>query len=117
MSGFAAKAFLLSSNSRGTTLPVVGHLITTVAISAPKGGRLFADRNPTNFLISGGLGNPLRGWEYVHFRYAFSLTTVPHSLYVDHSARLFMWFDETQAVTPFKTEELEGLPDTYPFGG
>jgi protein-L-isoaspartate(D-aspartate) O-methyltransferase len=28
----------------------------------------------------------------------------------------YIWFDETKAVTPFKTEELEGLPDTYPFG-
>ena len=28
----------------------------------------------------------------------------------------YVWFDETKAVTSFKTEELEGLPDTYPFG-
>ena len=28
----------------------------------------------------------------------------------------YVWFDETQALTPFKTTELEGLPDTYPFG-
>jgi protein-L-isoaspartate(D-aspartate) O-methyltransferase len=28
----------------------------------------------------------------------------------------YLWFDETQAVAPFKTTELEGLPDTYPFG-
>jgi protein-L-isoaspartate(D-aspartate) O-methyltransferase len=28
----------------------------------------------------------------------------------------YIWFDETRAVTPFKTLELEGLPDTYPFG-
>ena len=28
----------------------------------------------------------------------------------------YIWFDETKAVTPFKTEQLEGLPDTYPFG-
>jgi erythromycin esterase-like protein len=28
----------------------------------------------------------------------------------------FIWFDETRAVTPFKARELEGLPDTYPFG-
>ena len=28
----------------------------------------------------------------------------------------YFWFDETSAVTPLKTEELEGLPDTYPFG-
>jgi protein-L-isoaspartate(D-aspartate) O-methyltransferase len=28
----------------------------------------------------------------------------------------YIWFDETKAVTPFATEALEGLPDTYPFG-
>jgi protein-L-isoaspartate(D-aspartate) O-methyltransferase len=28
----------------------------------------------------------------------------------------YIWFDKTCAVTPFETRELEGLPDTYPFG-
>jgi protein-L-isoaspartate(D-aspartate) O-methyltransferase len=28
----------------------------------------------------------------------------------------FIWFDETAAVTPLKAKELEGMPDTYPFG-
>ena len=28
----------------------------------------------------------------------------------------YIWFDETKAVTPLKTEEIEGFPDTYPFG-
>ena len=28
----------------------------------------------------------------------------------------YVWFDETNAVTPLHTKELEGLPDTYPFG-
>lgn len=28
----------------------------------------------------------------------------------------YIWFDESQAVTPLKTHELRGLPDTYPFG-
>ena len=28
----------------------------------------------------------------------------------------YVWFDESKAVTPFATAELEGLPDTYPFG-
>jgi len=28
----------------------------------------------------------------------------------------YIWFDETSAVTPLKSEELKGLPDTYPFG-
>jgi len=28
----------------------------------------------------------------------------------------YIWIDETSAVTPLSTRELEGLPDTYPFG-
>jgi protein-L-isoaspartate(D-aspartate) O-methyltransferase len=28
----------------------------------------------------------------------------------------YIWFNESSAVTPFETKELEGLPDTYPFG-
>ena len=28
----------------------------------------------------------------------------------------YIWFDETKAITPLGTEELKGLPDTYPFG-
>ncbi|MEO8157907.1 MAG: protein-L-isoaspartate(D-aspartate) O-methyltransferase [Betaproteobacteria bacterium] len=28
----------------------------------------------------------------------------------------YIWFDKTAAVTPFETGELDGLPDTYPFG-
>lgn len=27
-----------------------------------------------------------------------------------------IWFDETSAVTPLKTSEMQGMPDTYPFG-
>jgi len=27
-----------------------------------------------------------------------------------------VWFDETTAITPLKAKELEGLPETYPFG-
>ena len=28
----------------------------------------------------------------------------------------YVWFDESNAITPLDAEELEGLPDTYPFG-
>jgi protein-L-isoaspartate(D-aspartate) O-methyltransferase len=28
----------------------------------------------------------------------------------------YIWLDETEAITALKTAELEGLPDTYPFG-
>jgi protein-L-isoaspartate(D-aspartate) O-methyltransferase len=28
----------------------------------------------------------------------------------------YIWFDHTRAVAPLETQELEGMPDTYPFG-
>ena len=28
----------------------------------------------------------------------------------------YIWIDNTHAVNPFDTAELEGIPDTYPFG-
>ena len=28
----------------------------------------------------------------------------------------YLWFEQTQAITPLATEELEGAPETYPFG-
>lgn len=28
----------------------------------------------------------------------------------------FVWFDETRAVSPLETREVDGLPETYPFG-
>ena len=33
-----------------------------------------------------------------------------------HQFDEYVWFDETRAVTPLSTDQLEGLPDTYPFG-
>ena len=35
---------------------------------------------------------------------------------LSHQFDEYIWFDETNAVKPLKTEALEGLPDTYPFG-
>ncbi len=28
----------------------------------------------------------------------------------------YVWFDETEAVTPLRDEDLEGVPETFPFG-
>jgi protein-L-isoaspartate(D-aspartate) O-methyltransferase len=33
-----------------------------------------------------------------------------------HQFDEYVWFDETKAITPLRTDKLEGLPDTYPFG-
>lgn len=41
-----------------------------------------------------------------------------HYFYADLPSQFdeYLWFDETRAVTPFATETLAGMPDTYPFG-
>jgi erythromycin esterase-like protein len=28
----------------------------------------------------------------------------------------YIWFDHSRAITPLQVKELEGMPDTYPFG-
>ena len=28
----------------------------------------------------------------------------------------YIWFDQSRAVTPLVSDELQGMPDTYPFG-
>ena len=33
-----------------------------------------------------------------------------------HQFDEYIWFDESKAITPLVTEEVMGLPDTYPFG-
>ncbi|MBL8861439.1 MAG: protein-L-isoaspartate(D-aspartate) O-methyltransferase [Planctomycetes bacterium] len=33
-----------------------------------------------------------------------------------HQFDEFVWFDRTEAVQPIETQELSGMPDTYPFG-
>ena len=33
-----------------------------------------------------------------------------------HQFDEYVWFDESKAITPLVTEQLKGLPDTYPFG-
>jgi len=33
-----------------------------------------------------------------------------------HQFDEYIWFDDTEAVSPLETAALEGLPDTYPFG-
>jgi protein-L-isoaspartate(D-aspartate) O-methyltransferase len=33
-----------------------------------------------------------------------------------HQFDEYIWFDKSKAVTPFDTKEIEGLPDTFPFG-
>jgi len=33
-----------------------------------------------------------------------------------HQFDEYVWLDETEAVHPIESHELEGMPETYPFG-
>ncbi len=89
--------------------------------------RLCHDSECKKFLL------PLRDCESVdlrdrlsqpHLERAIGVIYKPESERESHyfQARLpyqfdeWIWFDETSAVTPIKTSELDGMPDTYPFG-
>lgn len=66
----------------------------------------------------------LKGLSKPRFERAIGVIYRPETEFASHYfqadlARQFdeyVWIDTTQAVQPFDTAELEGLPDTYPFG-
>lgn len=78
---------------------------------------LLSLRSPMPAALAPGLGRP-------RLERAIGVIYRPETELQSHyfQARLprqfdeYVWFDETSAVTPLETEELEGLPDTYPFG-
>jgi len=78
---------------------------------------LLSLRSPMPAVLATGLGRP-------RLERAIGVIYRPETELQSHyfQARLprqfdeYVWFDQTAAVTPLKTEELEGLPDTYPFG-
>jgi erythromycin esterase-like protein len=89
--------------------------------------RLFHDSECPKFML------PLRDCESIELRDKLSRERIQRAIGVIYhpeteleshyfEARLthqfdeLIWFDETSAVTPFETSELEGMPDTYPFG-
>jgi erythromycin esterase-like protein len=78
---------------------------------------LLSLRSPMPAALASGLGRP-------RLERAIGVIYRPETELQSHyfQARLprqfdeYIWFDETAAVTPLDTEELEGMPDTYPFG-
>ena len=78
---------------------------------------LLSLRSPMPAALAPGLGRP-------RLERAIGVIYRPETELQSHyfRARLprqfdeYIWFDETAAVTPLDTEELEGMPDTYPFG-
>jgi protein-L-isoaspartate(D-aspartate) O-methyltransferase len=78
---------------------------------------LLSLRSPMPAALAAGLGRP-------RLERAIGVIYRPETELQSHyfQARLprqfdeYVWFDQTAAVTPLDTKELEGLPDTYPFG-
>jgi protein-L-isoaspartate(D-aspartate) O-methyltransferase len=89
--------------------------------------RLFHDTGHARFVLPLGAGavpELARGLQQPRLQRAIGVVYRPETERQSHYfdavlSRQFdeyIWFDQTQAVTPLKTEEIEGLPETYPFG-
>ena len=74
-------------------------------------------RNPIPTELAEGLLTPrLERAIGVIYRPETELQSHYFQALLSHQFDEYIWFDETGAVAPLKTEELEGLPGTYPFG-
>ncbi len=74
-------------------------------------------RNLTPVALRHGLEKPrLEHAIGVIYRPETELSSHYFQVNLPHQFDEYIWFDETRAVTPLETKELEGLPDTYPFG-
>jgi protein-L-isoaspartate(D-aspartate) O-methyltransferase len=67
--------------------------------------------------LAGGLGKPrLERAIGVIYRPRTELESHYFQAILPHQFDEYVWFDQTEAITPLSTNKLEGLPDTYPFG-
>ena len=74
-------------------------------------------RKPTNAGLVGALSAPrLERAIGVIYRPETELQSHYFQAMLPRQFDEYVWFDKTRAVTPLSTSELEGLPDTYPFG-
>jgi len=74
-------------------------------------------RHPAPAAVADGLLKPrLERAIGVIYRPETELQSHYFQALLSHQFDEYIWFDETRAVAPLKTHELEGLPDTYPFG-
>ena len=79
------------------------------------------------FMLSMGKGSPaglIESLEVPRLERAIGVIYRPETELASHYFQAvlprqfdeYIWFDETRAVTPIATRDLEGMPDTYPFG-
>jgi protein-L-isoaspartate(D-aspartate) O-methyltransferase len=78
---------------------------------------LLSLRSPMPADLAQGLGRPrLERAIGVIYRPETELQSHYFQAHLPRQFDEYIWFDQTAAVTPLDTKELEGLPDTYPFG-
>lgn len=129
-SEYGARSFLLGFGTHTGTVAAASDWdgpmeVKTVMPSLPRSyERLCHESGPRNFML------PLRGapgaalMAKPRLERAIGVIYRPETELASHYFQAvlpqqfdeYVWFDETKAVTPFKTKELEDVPDTYPFG-
>jgi erythromycin esterase-like protein len=78
---------------------------------------LLSLRNPTSASLDNGLRKPrLERAIGVIYRPETELQSHYFQAVLPRQFDEYIWFDESSAVTPLATQELKGMPDTYPFG-
>ena len=74
-------------------------------------------RSPIPGVLANGLLTPrLERAIGVIYRPETELESHYFQAVLPHQFDEYVWFDESKAITPLVTEQLKGLPDTYPFG-
>ena len=74
-------------------------------------------RNPSASVLNKGLVAPrLERAIGVIYRPKTELESHYFQAILPHQFDEYIWFDESNAVTPLQTQTLKGLPETYPFG-
>jgi protein-L-isoaspartate(D-aspartate) O-methyltransferase len=80
-------------------------------------GFLLPMRSPRLAAVTDGLLTPrLERAIGVIYRPKTELESHYFQAVLPHQFDEYVWFDETHAVSPLRTDQLDGLPDTYPFG-
>ncbi|OIQ87898.1 protein-L-isoaspartate O-methyltransferase [mine drainage metagenome] len=89
--------------------------------------RLFHEAGISQFFLplrGTGAKGPMEGLEIPRLERAIGVIYRPETELQSHYFEAvlpqqfdeYVWFDQTTAISPLKTEMLEGQPDTYPFG-
>jgi erythromycin esterase-like protein len=129
-SEYGARSFLLGFGTHAGTVAAASDWdgpmeVKTVVPSLPQSyERLCHDSGRRNFMLPLRGSPGLRPLAKPRLERAIGVIYRPESELSSHYFQAvlpqqfdeYVWFDESKAVTPFHSKELEGVPDTYPFG-